>query len=77
MDTMNAWIRTLVPSVRTTDLVTHHPMYFALQNIRPSAVSMKLEKQAKDAYYFAGHESPSTTHKHYDRRQVRTADATE
>ncbi|WP_254595199.1 hypothetical protein [Achromobacter pulmonis] len=76
-DAMNAWIRTLDPSVRAADLVTHHPMYFALQDIRPTAVSMKLEKQAKDAYDFAGHASPSTTHKHYDRRRVRTADATE
>lgn len=37
---------------------------------------MKLEKHSKHAYDSTGHASPSTTHKHYDRRGVRTADAT-
>ena len=74
---MNAWIRTYDGTVNEGDLVTDHDLYFALQDIRPTAISSKLEKQAKDAYDFAGHANPTTTHKHYDRRRVRSADATE
>jgi len=74
---MNAWIRAQDQSVNETDLVTDHPLYFSLLDIRPAAVSRKLEMQAKDAYDFAGHANPSTTHKHYDRRLVKSAAATE
>lgn len=76
-DAMNAWIRAQDQSVNETDLVTDHPLYFSLLDIRPAAVSRKLEMQAKDAYDFAGHANPSTTHKHYDRRLVKSAAATE
>lgn len=76
-DAMNAWIRTIDPSVKELDLVTEHDLYFSLQDIRPTAVTRKLEQQAHDAYDFAGHANPSTTHKHYDRRRVKSATATE
>lgn len=74
---MNAWIRTIDPSVKELDLVTKHDLYFSLQDIRPAAVTRKLEQQAHDAYDFAGHANPSTTHKHYYRRRLRSATATE
>lgn len=74
---MNAWIRTQDPSVQETDLVTDNPLYFSLLDIRPAAVTRKLEKQAADAYDFAGHANPATTHKHYDRRLMKSAEATE
>ena len=74
---MNAWIRSQDPSVLDTELVTQHPLYFSLSDVRPAAVTVKLDQRASDAYDFAGHANPQTTHKHYDRRRVRSAKATE
>lgn len=76
-DAVNAWIRTFDRTVLETDLVMSHPMHFSLQDVRPTEISMKLESHSKDAYDFAGHANPRTTHKHYDRRRVRRASATE
>ena len=56
--------------------VTRHTEYFALQDIRPAAITAKLEKRSVDAYDFAAHASP-TTNKHYDRRKMNVAKATE
>ncbi len=57
--------------------ITKHQEYFALSDIRPTAISAKLDNRDADAYDFAGHANPSTTHRHYDRRKVRKASATE
>lgn len=76
-DAMNAWIRTQDKNVKEGDLVTDHPLYFTLQEIRPAAITRKLAQRAPDAYDFAAHANPETTHRHYDRRTVKRADATE
>jgi len=54
-----------------------HPAYFALSDVRPAAITAKLENRDVDAYDFAAHANPSTTHKHYDRLKVKRASATE
>lgn len=54
-----------------------HPAYFALSDVRPAAITAKLENRDVDAYDFAAHANPATTHKHYDRRKVKRAAATE
>lgn len=54
-----------------------HPMYFALSDTRPAAITKKLSERADDAYDFAAHANPATTHRHYDRRMERRAKATE
>jgi hypothetical protein len=58
-------------------LLTEHSDYFSMLDIRPAAITTKLENRDADAYDFAAHASPSTTHKHYDRRKVKKASATE
>ncbi|MFY1876314.1 hypothetical protein [Achromobacter xylosoxidans] len=45
--------------------------------IRPAAITSKLAKRDADAYDFAAHANPATTHRHYDRRRVKRASATE
>lgn len=57
--------------------ITEHPAYFALMDIRPAAITSKLRQRQADAYDFAGHANPATTHRHYDRRQAKRASATE
>jgi integrase len=57
--------------------LTQHTEYFAPLDIRPAAITTKLDKRSADAYDFAAHANPSTTHRHYDRRKVRKASATE
>jgi hypothetical protein len=54
-----------------------HPMYFALSDERPAAITKKLDKREADAYDFAAHANKATTHAHYDRRRVKKASATE
>jgi integrase len=54
-----------------------HPAYFSMLDVRPAAITTKLENREADAYDFAAHANPSTTHKHYDRRKVKAASATE
>lgn len=54
-----------------------HGQYFSLQDIRPAAITTKLSNRNADAYDFAAHANPSTTHTHYDRRRVKKAGATE
>ncbi|WP_198140085.1 hypothetical protein [Achromobacter xylosoxidans] len=76
-DAMNAWIRSQDPAITEADLVTDHPLYFALQDVRPMAITAKLNQRAQDAYDFAAHTNPATTHKNYDRRRVKRASATE
>jgi len=76
-DAMNAWIRTRDCSVKKTDLVTGHPLYFAVQDIRPAAITAKLVERSADVYDFAAHANPSTTHRNYERRRVKRAAATE
>ncbi|WP_186151880.1 hypothetical protein [Burkholderia gladioli] len=58
-------------------MLTRHPDYFALSDIRPAAITTKLANRDADAYDFAAHANPSTTHRHYDRRKVKAAAATE
>lgn len=65
-----------VPLDTEFKLVNHHA-YFALSDVRPAAITTKLRNREKDAYDFAAHANPSTTHKHYDRRKERRAKATE
>lgn len=57
--------------------LTKHADYFSMLDIRPAAISTKLENHDADAYDFAAHANPGTTHRHYDRRKVRKATATE
>jgi len=54
-----------------------HPAYFALSDVRPAAITAKLDNRDADAYDFAAHANPATTHKHYDRRKIKRAAATE
>ncbi|OAS91963.1 hypothetical protein A6I77_04015 [Achromobacter xylosoxidans] len=49
-DAMNAWIRSQDPAITEADLVTDHPLYFALQDVRPMAITAKLNQRAQDAY---------------------------
>lgn len=57
------------------NLVTSHPEYFNLQEIRPAAITEKLTERSADVYDFAAHANPATTHRHYDRRRVNSAKA--
>ncbi|MGF6368352.1 integrase [Paraburkholderia sp. RAU6.4a] len=57
--------------------LVEHPAYFALSDVRPAAITAKLDARDADAYDFAAHANTATTHKHYDRRKVRRASATE
>lgn len=57
--------------------ITKHPAYFSMLDIRPTAITAKLTNRDSDAYDFAAHADPSTTHRHYDRRRVKVAKATE
>ncbi|MEJ0004401.1 MAG: hypothetical protein WDN30_14255 [Pararobbsia sp.] len=57
--------------------ITEHPLYFALNDGRPTAITAKMDRRDVDVYDFAAHANPATTHKHYDRRRVRRAAATE
>ncbi|WP_157379375.1 hypothetical protein [Burkholderia ubonensis] len=58
-------------------MLTKHPDYFSMLDIRPAAITTKLDNRSADAYDFAAHANPSTTHRHYDRRKVKAASATE
>ncbi|WP_155301357.1 hypothetical protein [Cupriavidus necator] len=57
--------------------IAEHEAYFSTLDIRPAAITTKLEQRSADAYDFAAHANPSTTHRHYDRRKVKRAAATE
>lgn len=57
--------------------ITDHPAYFSMLDIRPAAITTKLTNRDADAYDFAAHANPATTHRHYDRRKVKAANATE
>jgi len=59
------------------ELVTSHPEYFSLQDIRPASITEKFERRTADVYDFAAHASPTTTNRHYDRRKMNVAKATE
>ncbi|RJF99074.1 hypothetical protein [Noviherbaspirillum saxi] len=61
----------------STFKLIEHPGYFSLLDVRPAAITTKIEKRSADAYDFAAHANPTTTHKHYDRRKVKRASATE
>lgn len=67
-----AWILTLDEEVKEK-ILTAHPLYFTLEDIRPTAIIKKSANRHHDAYDFAAHATPSTTHKHYDRRLVKRA----
>jgi hypothetical protein len=75
-EAMIAYVRTLDAEV-TEKTLTKHPEYFAQMDIRPAAITTKLSNREADAYDFAAHANPSTTHRHYDRRKVKKARATE
>lgn len=76
-DAMRSWIQTHDNAVSDGELVTDHPLYFSLLNVRPVAITQKMEKRSADVYDFAAHANPSTTHKEYDRRRIKRASATE
>jgi len=71
-----ARILTLDEEVKEKTL-TAHAQYFTLQDIRAAAITQKIANRDHDAYDFAAHADPSTTHEHYDRRLVKRATATE
>lgn len=75
-DAQFAWIKTVDEAVNEKTL-TAHSLYFNLQDIRPAAITTKIGNRDGDAYDFAAHANPATTHKHYDRRVVKRATATE
>lgn len=75
-EAMLAYVKTLDPEV-TEKTLTQHAEYFAQLDIRPAAITTKLANREADAYDFAAHANPQTTHRHYDRRQVKKARATE
>ncbi|MBN3848190.1 hypothetical protein G3N58_15320 [Paraburkholderia sp. Ac-20342] len=58
-------------------LITDHPAYFSMLDIRPAAITAKLVSRESDAYDFAAHANPATTHRYYDRRKAKAASATE
>lgn len=70
-DAMLAWI-----GCNDNELVEHKE-YFSLLDIRPAAITTKLKNRSADAYDFAAHANPTTTHRHYDRRKEKKASATE
>ncbi|WP_133303034.1 hypothetical protein [Cupriavidus lacunae] len=57
--------------------IAEHEAFFSTLDIRPAAITTKLERRSADAYDFAAHANPSTTHRHYDRRKAKRAAATE
>jgi len=61
----------------TEKTLTKHRLYFNLQDVRPAAITTKIQNRDHEAYDFAAHANPATTHKHYDRRVVKKASATE
>lgn len=75
-DAMLAWIKSFDDDADAKTLV-QHPAYFSLLDVRPAAITTKLRNRSADAYDFAAHANPSTTHKHYDRRKEKKASATE
>ncbi|GAC1608484.1 MAG: hypothetical protein NVS3B3_13180 [Aquirhabdus sp.] len=75
-DAMLAWISS-IDKATTAKTLIEHPLYFSLLDVRPAAITTKLRQRSKDAYDFAGHANPSTTHKNYDRRKEKKASATE
>jgi hypothetical protein len=56
---------------------TEHADYFSALDIRFAAITTKLRNRSADAYDFAAHANPNTTHEHYDRRTEKKASATE
>jgi hypothetical protein len=54
-----------------------HELYFSLLDVRPAAITKKIENREADAYDFAAHTNTATTHAHYDRRRIKKASATE
>lgn len=75
-EAMLSYVKTIDESV-TTKTLTQQAEYFSPLDIRPAAITTKLRRRDSDAYDFAGHANPSTTHRHYDRRRVLRAAATE
>lgn len=57
--------------------VAKHPEYFTMMDIRPAAITTKMKNRDADVYDFAAHGTRATTDKHYDRRKVKRASATE
>lgn len=75
-DAMLAWVGSFDGGVLPDKLVEHEA-YFSLLDVRPAAITTKLRNRSADAYDFAAHANPSTTHKNYDRRKEKKASATE
>lgn len=69
-DAMAAWLG-------TKDDLVKHPDYFSLLDVRPAAITTKMTRRDADMLDFAGHANPATTYRHYDRRKIKEADATE
>jgi len=47
--TPRAWVQSFDAAINNDDLVTDHPMYFALQDVRPAAITKNL-KNAQPMY---------------------------
>jgi integrase len=75
-EAMLSYVKTIDESV-TTKTLTQNAEYFSPLDVRPAAITTKLRRRDLDAYDFAAHANPSTTHLHYDRRRVLKAKATE
>lgn len=76
-DAMRAWIQSADATYSEADNLVSHPLYFSLADVRPAAITRKMENRSADVYDFAAHANPATTHKHYDQRKVKRASATE
>lgn len=61
----------------TPETVSKNGRYYALQDIRPAAITSKIDRRDEDAYDFAAHANKATTHQFYDRRKIKKASATE
>lgn len=75
-DAMQAWIKVEAEKVSQPENQIKETLYFTLNDGRPTAITKKLKRRDADVYDFAAHANPTTTHKHYDRRQVKKAAAT-
>lgn len=76
-DAMRAYLTDLEGRAVEESELVEHPAYFSLLDLRPAAITTKITKRSADMYDFAAHANPATTHRHYDRRKVKKAKATE
>ncbi len=75
-DAMRDWINSEAPRMGLPEDQAREALYFTLGDGCTTAITKKLERRDGDVYDFAAHTNPTTTHRHYDHRQVKKAAAT-